>query len=172
MIKKVELLRVKFVDRVLLTLVIENKNWTEIRRLKSLAEKTVEATLPARDRKKQITILFADDATLKSLNRDWRGKNKPTNVLSFPAAQNLKLPRGQAKPLGDIALAFETVKREAVQSGKTLKAHTTHLLVHGVLHLLGYDHMSDAEAELMEAREVKILKKLGIDNPYQVNSTL
>jgi probable rRNA maturation factor len=156
----------------LLTLVIENKNWTALRGLKALAEKAVDASLLARDRKKNVTVLFADDATLKILNRDWRGKNKPTNVLSFPAAPVLKLPRGEAKPLGDIALAYETIVREAEKCGKTPKAHTAHLIVHGVLHLLGYDHLNDADAKIMEAREIRILKKLGVADPYQVNAVL
>jgi probable rRNA maturation factor len=149
-----------------LNIVIENEGWKSIRGLKALTEKAVEASTLASHRKKEITILFADDATLKTLNKDWRGKNKPTNVLSFPAPQNVKLPRGEIKPLGDIALAYETVLREAEAGKLTLKAHTTHLIVHGVLHLLGFDHIDPAEAEVMEARETKILKKLGIADPY------
>jgi probable rRNA maturation factor len=154
----------------LLTLIIQDKKWTAIRGLRSHAEKAVFAALPARDRKKHIIVLFANDATLKSLNHDWRGKNKPTNVLSFPAASHLKLPRGEARPLGDIALAFKTVQREALAAHIALKDHTMHLLVHGILHLRGYDHMTDVDAELMEAQEIRVLKKLGIANPYQVNA--
>jgi probable rRNA maturation factor len=150
-----------------LAIAIEDHQWKNIRGLKSLSEKAVDAALPVAARKKNVTILFADDATLKTLNRNWRGKNKPTNVLSFPAAQDLKLPRGEIRPLGDIALAYETVMRETLVSGKSLKAHTTHLIVHGVLHLLGYDHTNDADAAKMEAKEIRILKKLGIADPYQ-----
>jgi probable rRNA maturation factor len=145
---------------------IDHDEWKNIRGLKSIAEKAVLASLPATAHKKTLSILFADDATLKTLNMNWRGKNKPTNVLSFPAAQDLKVPRGEAKPLGDIALAFETVAREALESRKTLKAHTIHLIVHGVLHLLGYDHVNEHDAEKMEAKEIRILKKLGIADPY------
>jgi probable rRNA maturation factor len=150
-----------------LSVIVEDESWKSVRGLKSLTEKAVDATLTANARTKEITILFADDATLKTLNKDWRGKNKPTNVLSFPAPKDLKLPRGQIKPLGDIALAFETVAKEAEVSGKSLKDHTTHLIVHGVLHLLGYDHVVDADATKMEAKEIRILKKLGLSDPYQ-----
>jgi probable rRNA maturation factor len=150
-----------------LHIAIEASQWKNMRGLKALAEKAVTASLPIAARKKSVTILFADDARLKALNKDWRGKNKPTNVLSFPAARDLKLPRGEIKPLGDIALAYETVAQEALAAGKTLQAHTTHLIVHGVLHLLGYDHVKEADAEKMEAKEIRILKTLGIANPYQ-----
>jgi probable rRNA maturation factor len=149
-----------------LNVIVENESWKTIRGLKSLAEKAVVAATLASHRKKEITILFASDEKLKTLNHDWRGLKKPTNVLSFPAPQNIKLPRGEIKPLGDIALAFETVEREATSAKITLKAHTTHLIVHGVLHLLGYDHIDPAEAEIMEAKEIRILKTLNIANPY------
>jgi probable rRNA maturation factor len=149
-----------------LNIAVEDKRWANMRGLKALAQRAVDAALPAIERKKEITLMFADDATLKTLNKDWRGKNKPTNVLSFPAPKNSKLPRGEAKPLGDIALSFETVAREAAESGKRLKDHTTHLIIHGVLHLLGYDHVDEADAEKMEAKEIRILKKLGIADPY------
>ncbi len=150
-----------------LSIVIEDESWKVIRGLKSLTEKAVDAALTTSTRNKEVTILFADDAALKTLNNDWRGKNKPTNVLSFPAQKNLKIPRGETKPLGDIALAFETVAKEAEASGKTIRDHTTHLIIHGVLHLLGYDHIDDADATKMEAKEIRILKKLGIADPYQ-----
>jgi probable rRNA maturation factor len=147
--------------------VIEDDSWKGVRGIRPLVVGAVEAALPLKHRAKVIVVLLANDATLRTLNQDWRGKKKPTNVLSFPASPDLKLPRGTPKPLGDIALSYETVAREAEASGKSLKAHTTHLIVHGVLHLLGYDHMSDAEAETMEAKEIRILKKLGIADPYQ-----
>lgn len=116
----------------------------------------------------EVTVTLASDKQIKILNRDHRGKNKPTNVLSFPLWDDRsEIPRGKdAVPVGDIIIAYETMAREAVEQGKTLKAHTTHMLVHGFLHLLGYDHMNDTEAEEMEALEVKILKKLGIKDPY------
>jgi probable rRNA maturation factor len=152
---------------MLFNIVVEDESWKSIRGLKALAKKTLAVSLTTKAKTKEITILFADDATLKTLNKDWRGKNRPTNILSFPASPDLKLPRGQIKPLGDIALAFETVAKEAEASGKSIKDHTTHLIVHGVLHLLGYDHLDDADANRMEAKEIRILKKLGVADPYQ-----
>lgn len=149
-----------------LSIVIEDEAWKVLRGLKSLTEKAVDAALTASARKKEVTILFTNNVVLKTLNNDWRGKNKPTNVLSFPAPKDLKVPHGEAKPLGDIALAFETVAKEAEASGKSLKSHTTHMIVHGVLHLLGYDHEGDADATKMEAKEIRILKKLGLPDPY------
>jgi probable rRNA maturation factor len=104
-------------------------------------------------------VLLADDAALRALNRDWRGKDKPTNVLSFPAPQGGEM-------LGDIALAAETVAAEAQAQGKPFAAHMAHLLAHGFLHLLGYDHEIEAEAEAMEARERAILVSLGLPDPY------
>ncbi len=107
----------------------------------------------------EIAVVLADDAFVQNLNKQYRGKNKPTNVLSFPAS----LEEGE---LGDIILAFETIEKEAIEQKKTFRNHTKHLLVHGFLHLLGYDHIEDKQAEVMEKIEIKILKKLGISNPY------
>jgi probable rRNA maturation factor len=108
----------------------------------------------------ELSILLCDDAFIRSLNRQWRGCDAPTNVLSFPA------PAGAAGSLGDIAVAYETTLREAQAEGKRLKDHVIHLLVHGFLHLLGYDHQNDAEAAKMERLEGAILAALGIANPY------
>jgi probable rRNA maturation factor len=108
-----------------------------------------------------IAIALGDDALLQDLNRRYRGKDKPTNVLSFPAQEKRRL--------GDIALALETLKAEAKTQGKTVKAHFQHLVVHGTLHLLGFDHeQSAAEAERMEALEREILAGLGVADPYQI----
>lgn len=109
-----------------------------------------------------VTIILASDAFIRKLNRDFRGKDKPTNVLSFPEAHSPK----PGSYLGDIILARQTIAREAKEQGKTIKAHVAHLVVHGVLHLLGHDHIRNKDAETMEALEIKILKKLGISNPY------
>jgi probable rRNA maturation factor len=106
-----------------------------------------------------LTLLLTDDAQLKTLNRTFRGKNKPTNVLSFPS--------GAKNYLGDIAIAHGVAAREAKAAGKRLADHASHLAVHGVLHLLGYDHETESDARKMEPREVKILGTLGISDPYR-----
>ncbi|MBL8833827.1 MAG: rRNA maturation RNase YbeY [Rhodospirillales bacterium] len=106
-----------------------------------------------------VTFALGDDALLRRLNRDFRGKDKPTNVLSFPGSEG---------ELGDVALAFETCAREARAQRKKLDAHVRHLVVHGTLHLLGYDHETDADAFAMEARERRVLRRLGVANPYRV----
>lgn len=116
----------------------------------------------------ELTVTLTDDKSIKVLNRDYREKDKPTNVLSFPMFDKMsEIPNGAGEiPLGDIIIAFETIKRESIEQNKTLADHFTHMLVHGFLHLLGYDHIVDSDAEEMEALEVKILKKLSIANPY------
>ena len=119
----------------------------------------------------EIAIRLTDDPEVQTLNRDFRGKDKPTNVLSFPQVQD-DLLEGLANSddgeilLGDIVLARETCAREAGEKGISLADHATHLIVHGTLHLVGYDHMDDASAAAMEALEVKALASLGIANPY------
>ena len=118
-----------------------------------------------------VSLLFTSDTEVHALNRDWRERDKPTNVLSFPMIERDELeslsPDGPPVMLGDIALAYETCAREAGEKGITLEAHATHLIVHGLLHLAGHDHVdSDAQAEAMEALEIAILAKLGIADPY------
>jgi probable rRNA maturation factor len=113
----------------------------------------------------EVAIVLTDDSGIRTLNRDWRGIDKPTNVLSFPAAAT---PDREAEPrmLGDIAIAFETTAREADDEGKPFGHHLSHLVVHGFLHLVGYDHEDDAEAETMESLERTILNSLGVPDPY------
>ena len=116
----------------------------------------------------EVSVLLADDAAIHALNRTWRGKDRPTNVLSFPAGQPpAGFPPDLAWPLGDLALAFETCAAEAATEGKTLAQHLAHLVVHGTLHLLGHDHETPAEAEAMEALERRILASLGVPDPYR-----
>jgi probable rRNA maturation factor len=119
----------------------------------------------------EIAVRLTDDTEVHALNRDFRGKDKPTNVLSFPQVQadlldTLSNSDDGEILLGDIVLARETCAREAAEKGISIADHATHLIVHGTLHLVGYDHMDDASAQAMEALEVKALASLGIANPY------
>ena len=119
--------------------------------------------------KAELSIVLADDALLRALNKEWRGRDKPTNVLSFPASEGAA-PRAPGSPLllGDVVLAFETLAAEAKTQGKPLAHHLSHLVVHGVLHLLGFDHEAAADAKRMEALEIAVLAGLGIGDPYRV----
>lgn len=110
------------------------------------------------------TLLLTDDETLRSLNRQWRGKDVATNVLSFPSTS--PSPPGEPRHLGDVALAYETLVREAGEEGKRPHEHAAHLVIHGLLHLLGQDHLEEADAAAMEAVEVAALARLGIADPY------
>ena len=118
----------------------------------------------------EIAVLLADDARIRAVNQQWRAKDKPTNVLSFPGAPTNRI--SQAPFLGDIILAFETTEAEAVTEEKPLGHHMMHLVVHGVLHLLGYDHMTPGEAERMETLESAILASLDIPDPYSGSDPL
>lgn len=116
----------------------------------------------------EVGVLLTDDARVRGLNRDWRGQDRPTNVLSFPAREpGDPWPPAGPVPLGDVAVALETVLREAAAEGKAPADHLAHLLVHGTLHLLGHDHEDDAEADAMEALEVRVLAGLGVADPYR-----
>jgi len=123
-----------------------------------------------------INVILTTDANVKKINKVYRGKDMPTNVLSFPQINFDKpvkksefaiFPADVAIPLGDIILANQTIKKEAKAEGKELEDHVIHLVVHGVLHLLGYDHMNDKDATKMEKTEIKILEALGYPNPYE-----
>ncbi len=157
--------------------VIEDPRWEEAG-LTELAERAASATLAhlgLDPEAWEISVLGCDDARIATLNAEFRGKPRPTNVLSWPSAERRaavdgarpEAPRPGADPeLGDIAISYDTCAREAEAAGKPLADHATHLLVHGVLHLLGHDHERDGDASLMEATEVEILGKLGIASPY------
>jgi probable rRNA maturation factor len=112
-----------------------------------------------------VGIVLTDDAEQRRLNRTWRGKDAPTNVLAFPVGDSS--PAGAPVLLGDVVLAFETVSREAAEQRKPLADHLRHLVVHGVLHLVGFDHETEAEAAIMETRETEILRALGVPDPYR-----
>jgi probable rRNA maturation factor len=113
-----------------------------------------------------LAVLLTDDAAIRRLNAQWRDIDKPTNVLSFPAAPQLAAGASAVKSLGDIAIACETTAREARHEGKPFDHHLSHLAVHGFLHLLGYDHESETQAETMEQLERAILERLGVPDPY------
>ncbi|UWR53458.1 rRNA maturation RNase YbeY [Phaeobacter inhibens] len=130
----------------------------------------------------ELSLLACDDARIMELNTEFRQKAKPTNVLSWPAEDLSSEEAGDEPlppeadftgeiPLGDIAIAYETCAREAEDAGKSLADHLRHLIVHGVLHLLGYDHIRDPDATLMERLEVQILGKMGIDDPYTLDDS-
>jgi probable rRNA maturation factor len=112
------------------------------------------------------TLILSNDVNVADLNRLWRGKNQPTNVLSFPMDESYPLLESERRALGDIILAYETVLCESRTQGKIFHDHVIHLLVHGMLHLLGYDHEIDHDAEEMEDCERGILARLGIQDPY------
>ncbi len=156
---------------MLIDVVIEAPDW-EAADLAGLAERAVGAALRHLAVDGEVSVLGCDDARIAVLNADFRGKPQATNVLSWPAEELAPETPGRdpAKPseteLGDIAIAYETCAREASEQDKPLGDHITHLLVHGTLHLLGYDHMTDADAAKMEALEVEILATLGVPDPY------
>ena len=159
---------------------IEDPRWEDFG-LGPLAEAAARATLadlglePAGF---EISLLGCDDARIAALNADFRGKPMPTNVLSWPSEDRaaeadgaMPEPPEEGDPdfpeeLGDIAIAWETCAREAAEAGRPMEAHVTHLIVHGTLHLLGFDHVRDADGDLMETAEVRILARMGISDPY------
>jgi probable rRNA maturation factor len=148
---------------------VENDGWQRLRGLEALAERAVDAAL-AHDGCSvdlvEVSLLFTGDDEAARVNDKWRNKTYAPNVLSFPAGKASPAPQGEAKPLGDIILAAGVVAQEAVEQGKSLEAHTSHLIVHGTLHLLGYDHMNTSDAAKMEAAETAILGSLGYSDPY------
>ena len=146
--------------------VVDDPGWRKIRGLLPRLKRAAAAAEKAAKFRglSTFTILLSRDSKLKSLNRAFRGKDKPTNVLSFPAAPNRDGYRG------DIALALGVARREAKAEGKSLDDHAAHLVVHGVLHLAGYDHVRLRDARKMEKLEIEILHGLGIANPYEMAS--
>ena len=150
-------------------LMIEEGAWPSEDALRALVDRAVPAALAEAEVEVvddvELSLVFTDDDAIQSLNAEWRQKDKPTNVLSFPA---FPMAPGDPLPpmLGDIVLAYETVVREAELEGKPLENHITHLIIPGLLHLLGYDHETDEEAEEMEALERQALARLAIPDPY------
>ena len=142
---------------------VEDESWHGIFGVEGVVTRAIEAVLP--NDKRGIDVLLTSDVEMRLLNKEWRGKDTPTNVLSFPSPA-MPVPEGEVAHLGDIVLAWGTVALEAREAGKVLADHVTHLVVHGTLHLLGFDHEDEAEAEAMEAKEREILASLGIADPY------
>jgi probable rRNA maturation factor len=154
----------------LIDFVVEGPLWSNAPDVPGWAAAAIgEAILKSKAKLKpgvEISILLTDDAAIRQLNAQWRGKDQPTNVLSFPApgAPDMR------PSLGDIAIAYETCEREAGAELKTFQAHVTHLIVHGFLHLVGFDHESETDAVKMETLEREILAALGISDPYAIRA--
>lgn len=159
-----------------------DEEWDSSRSWADLAQRAAEAAvaesafpeLATSERAAEISVRLTEDEEVRALNAQWRGKDKPTNVLSFPMLERAEIKQanvaGPELLLGDIVLARGVCETEAAEKGVTVERHATHLLVHGTLHLLGYDHHEDGEAEDMEAREIRALQRLGIANPYEVTA--
>ncbi|WFU09332.1 rRNA maturation RNase YbeY [Rhizobium sp. CB3090] len=153
---------------------IEEGGWPSEDELQALAERVLSAAADYLEKHEkqpfpkmapELSLVFTDDASIREINAEWREQDKATNVLSFPAFP--LVPGGKPGPmLGDIIIAKETVEREAVELEKSFNDHLTHLMVHGFLHLFGYDHMNNSEAERMEGLETRILAGLGLSDPY------
>ena len=147
---------------------INAEGWQDEETLRRLVDSVLQATLQElgfNNIDSELSLVFTNDADIREINAKWRHIDKPTNVLSFPA---FALQPGQepGEILGDIVIARETVEREAAEEDKSFDDHLSHLVVHGLLHLMGYDHQNDEEAEQMETLERKILASLGISDPY------
>lgn len=144
------------------TVTLQEKRWKAVLKpycetVEDVCKSALRATKFAKKRTAlELAVVLADDKTIRGLNRDFRGIDKATNVLSFPGEEHV----------GDIILAYDTVTREAKEQKKSIRHHALHLLVHGTLHLAGYDHIRDKDAASMETLEIKILKSLGVSNPY------
>ena len=158
-----------------------DEDWDSSRSWEQLARSAAQAAIAesafpelAEDRPVEISVTLTGDEKVRELNAHWRGKDKPTNVLSFPMADERDLSRTTLADsellLGDIILARGVCEAEAAERGVSVEDHAAHLLVHGTLHLLGYDHHDDRDAADMEAREVRALARLGIANPYEVTA--
>jgi probable rRNA maturation factor len=154
---------------------IDDEAWNALSGFELLVKKAAAETLSIlgiAPQEASLVICLSGDDQVAQLNARWRGKSSATNVLSFPAPADMPVPPGELQPLGDIILAAGVVAREAEQQGKSLHDHTAHLIVHGILHILGYDHICDADAQQMERLEIEILARLGIADPYAGNGVV
>ena len=154
------------VSGLVIDIVAESPLWQSQRGVKAVLRRAVMAAAAAVSTTDgELAIVLTDDSAIRALNRQWRGKDEPTNVLSFPAPTP-QGPRTMPHLLGDIVIAYETTAAEADAQGKAFAHHLGHLAIHGFLHLLGYDHAADGEAEAMERLEIAILAGLDVANPY------
>lgn len=160
---------------VFVDLIINHPEWEDIgidpddfaQDVVSLTLKRAKLPNEMIDRDMEVCIVLTNDAEIHALNRDYRGMDKPTNVLSFATLDSDEdVPEDIPYPLGDVIIAWETMKREALEQDKEFLDHLRHMMVHGTLHLIGYDHLDDAEAAEMEGLEIEILKEMNVENPY------
>jgi probable rRNA maturation factor len=149
---------------------IESEAWRTLPEAEDIVRRAIACAATSEvaihQREAELSVLLCDDQTITGLNARWRGQEKPTNVLSFPAPPLRGATPAERVPLGDIAIAYETLAREAGEQSKSVSDHLSHLVVHGFLHLLGYDHRVEGEAEQMEQLEGSILARIGVANPY------
>ena len=165
----------------IIDIMVDSPLWKTQRGVKAVLQRAIgEAAAMAATSGGELAIVLTDDSAIRALNRDWRGKDQPTNVLSFPAHApahgpsrgpsrghaHAGEPPGRVRLLGDIVIAYETMAREAMAEGRPFRHHLAHLAVHGFLHLLGHDHAKDAQADAMEALEIAVLARLDVPNPY------
>ena len=172
-------------EPVRIEIVVRSALWRKCRTAQSVVRKAVLAAAKAASTPgAELAIVLGNDSAIKALNRDWRGKNAATNVLAFPAApagpspkagKSRKKTSDKSRPplpyIGDIVIAYQTTAREAEAEGKPFSHHLAHLAVHGFLHLLGYDHETDRDAEKMESLERRILRRLAVPDPYAPRPT-
>jgi probable rRNA maturation factor len=150
--------------RLKIDVLVDSALWKKSAKGRSLVRRAVAAAADALStRRSQLAIVLTDDSAIRQLNRLWRGIDAATNVLSFPTKQTADEP----PHLGDVVLAYQTIAREARAEGKPFAHHLAHLAVHGFLHLMGYDHQADADAEVMEQVEREVLRRLRIPDPYR-----
>lgn len=170
---------------IIIDIELKSKKWNEEKNIENFIEKTCQKIIPLTDLGKlfkknfmlELSVALVSDAQMKKINFEFRGKNKSTNVLSFlNLDENLIRKSGLKKAvgafnhlfLGDVVIAYETLKKESLAQKKKFHDHLTHLILHSILHLIGFDHEDEKMAEIMEALEIKILKKLKIQDPYQL----
>ncbi len=152
---------------------VQDPAWEKIDKISNLVHKVASTTLTAAiiprfafGRALEVSIVLANDDLIQLLNREYRNKDAPTNVLSFATLDSEEPETGDVLNLGDVILSYQTIMREAEEQNKTITEHTMHLIVHGVLHVLGYNHQTDDSATDMETLEIRILERLGVQNPY------